>query len=148
MANESKRVLGSWTSLESNGGSISSAAFAQANDATLDVSTPLPLFVDLFLQCAFTTAPTAGETINAYARALDIAGGTSEDGQVPSANFLAHYLGSFLVENLGSSTTQYLALPQCTLPAEKCDIYLQNSTGQSLNAGWVLKYRTHTIGPA
>lgn len=146
MANEAKRVLGSWTTLEASGGSMAANAFAQANDAQLDVSASLPLFVDFMLTITFSTAPSAGEVVNLYARARAIDG--TADAQVPSANYLQTYLGSATLENVTSA--QNISIPQCVLPAEKCDIYLENksASGSGASAGWVLKYRTHTIGPA
>lgn len=146
MANESKYYKASEQTLEANGASIASAAFAQANDASLDMATSNYPLCDFVLTVAYTTAPVAGEVINLYARPMNISG--TNDSQVPSANYLGVYMGSFLLENLGSSTTQYILLADVPVPFGTCDLYLENKVvTQSVNAGWTLKGTPKSFGP-
>lgn len=144
MANEAVYKYGTQKTLEASGGSTAANAFTQANDASMTATDHSDYtLLDFVFTGAFSVAPTAGEVVNLYARLLDI--DSTNDAQVPSANYLATYLGSFLVEPVTS--TQYVALYNVPLPGRSFDCYIENKTSQTLSAGWVLKAAPKTIGP-
>jgi len=144
MANEAVYKYGTNKVLEASGSSTVANAFTQANDASVTASDHNDFtLLDFTLSGAFSVAPTAGEVINLYARLLDIDG--TNDSQVPSANYLATYLGSFLVDAVTS--TQYVPLYNVSLPGRSFDCYIENKTSQTLTGNWVLKVTPKTIGP-
>lgn len=144
MANEAVYKYGTLKTLEASGASTVANAFTQANDAGMTASDHFDYtLLDFVLSVTFSVAPAAGEVVNLYARLLDIDG--TNDAQVPSANYLATYLGSFLVENVTSA--QYIALYNVALPGRSFDCYIENKTSQTISAAWTLKVQPKTIGP-
>lgn len=132
--------------LEASGASIANNTIAQADDASYSISSdgsnaPNAEFV---LTCAYGTAPTENSTIALYARELNITG--TSDADAPSATYKPRYIGVFIVDNV--TTTQYLKLRAYDVPDE-ADYYLyNNTTGQTISAGWVLVVTPFTLGPA
>lgn len=146
MAGEAIVKWGAQKTLEANGGSISVNAVVQANDATYSLSADAAYYPDaeFVLTAAFSVAPTEGGVLALYARPLDIDG--TADAEVPEATLPVWYIGSFVVNNV--TTTQTMILLATDLPA-LAEYYLHNvSTGQTVSAGWGLKARPRTIGPA
>lgn len=99
----------------------------------------------------FTTATTgdAGSVINLYAKLLDVGNATTEDTEVPDANFPHIFLGAFPHNN--PSTGAQTASIRMTLPNAKAGqvyhFYIENKTGQTISAGWELSITTVTYGP-
>lgn len=124
--------------LEASGASITSGSVVQANDNTYDTvadggGVPDAEFV---LAAAFTTAPTEGALLSLYARPLDIL--STNDTDVPEATRPTHFVGSFVVNNIGGSVLQYMRLVGRNLP-KLAEYYVHNNgTGQTVNAGWSL----------
>ncbi len=151
MTNETKVYLGTPKTLEASGGSITNNSVVQADDATYTRSTDGGDYPDaeFYLSAAFTTAPTEGTTLNLYARPLDI--DSTNDAEVPEAARPTVFVGVFVVNNVGTSTMQYMQLQggyARDMPA-KADYYLHNNaTGQTVNAGWKLVVVPRTRGPA
>jgi hypothetical protein len=82
------------------------------------------------LTCAFTTAPTENTTIALYARPLNIDG--TADSDAPETTRPTQYIGVFVVNNIGSSTSQSLVCMAQNVPWE-ADYYLHNNgTGQTI----------------
>ena len=92
-----------------------------------------------------TTAPTANSSVNLYARLLNTV--SANDADVPDANFQHTYLGSFPVNDV--LTNQYITIT-VSLPNYKTsseyEFYIENKTGQTIVAGWVLYVTPKTIG--
>lgn len=143
MANEAVYKYGTQATLESSGGSTAAAAFTAATTGLTDTDHDDYTLLDLVLGVTFGTAPTAGEVVNLYARLLNIDG--TNDAQAPSANYLATYLGSCLVDAVTSA--QYVALNNVPLPGREFSVYIENRTSQTLSAGWTLKATPKTVGP-
>lgn len=144
MANEAVYKFGAQKTLEANGNLTSSFTFMSANDTTMTASDHNDYtLIDFVMSATFSVAPTAGEVINLYAKALDIDG--TADAPDPSANYLSLYLGSFLVAPV--TTLQYLPLLNIALPCRTFECYIENRTSQSISAGWTLKATPKTIGP-
>ena len=131
---------------------ISDAAFSVINATTglnswtNDDDAPTAGFV-----LEFTTATTgdAGSVINLYAKLLNIGDGGTEDTEDPDANFLNYYLGSFPHNNpsTGAQTAMLtVALPNM-LTSQQYEFFIENTTGQTISAGWDLHVTPITIGP-
>jgi len=144
MANNAIFKFGTPFTLEASGASAANDVFVQADDLLVTASNHAQYTtLDFVLSCAYSVAPTVGSVVNLFARAMNIDG--TSDGQVPSANYLHTYLGSFPLENVTS--TQYILLAGIPLPATEFYCYLENKAGQTLGAGWTLKATPRTVGP-
>jgi hypothetical protein len=143
MANEIKLIYGTQKTLEANGASITSTSFAQADDAGVSSSdTGDYPDGDFALTCTFGTAPAANKAINVYVQPLNI--DDTSDSPSPSANFKRHFVGAFVPNNV--NTAQTLFLRAYDLPKE-FNVWLENQGGQTISAGWVLKFTPRTVGP-
>ena len=103
------------------------------------------LGVDLALTCAFGTNPTAGTSLDAIIRPLNIDGTT--DAVIPTASYLHHYVGSFRVIANTSTNTYHLRVMD--LPSREYEVYLyNNATGQTVSVNWTLKATPVTLRPS
>lgn len=146
MAGEAIVKWGTQKTLEASGASIGTNAVVQANDATYSLSADAAYYPDaeFVLGAAFSVAPTEGGVLALYARPLNIDG--TADAEVPEAALPVWFVGSFFVNNV--TTTQYMTLLAQDLPAE-AEYYIHNvSAAQTVSAGWTLKVKPRTIGPA
>lgn len=93
-----------------------------------------------------TTAPDVNSSVNLYVRPLNVT--STFDGEVPDANHLHHYVGSFPTNDV--LTNQYITIT-ITLPNYKTssefEFYIENKTGETIQAGWDLYITPKTIGP-
>ena len=146
MAGEAIVKWGSQKTLEASGGAIAAGAVVQANDATYSLAADGAYYPDaeFVLAAAFASAPTEGGVLALYARPLNIDGGA--DAEVPEAALPVWFVGQFQVNNV--TTTQYMTLLAEDLPAE-AEYYIHNvSAAQTVSAGWSLKVKPRTLGPA
>lgn len=146
MAGEAIVKWGTQKTLEASGASIGTNAVVQANDATYSLSADGANYPDaeFVLAAAFSVAPTEGGVLALYARPLNIDG--TADAEVPEAALPVWYVGSFQVNNV--TTTQNMTLLGQDLPAE-AEYYIHNvSAAQTVSAGWSLKVKPRTLGPA
>jgi hypothetical protein len=146
MAGEAIVKWGTQKSLEASGGAIAAGAVVQANDATYGLAADGANYPDaeFVLAAAFSVAPTEGGVLALYARPLNIDG--TADAEVPEAALPGWFVGSFVVNNVTS--TQYMTLLAQDLPAE-AEYYIHNvSAAQTVSAGWSLKVKPRTLGPA
>ena len=99
------------------------------------------------LEANFTVAPTANTSINLYAALANI--NSTNDADVPDANFQHMYLGSFPLNDV--TTAQYIpiiiSLPN-TYTSQAYNFHIENKSGQALPASsWSLNITPKTIGP-
>jgi hypothetical protein len=138
---------GTTRTLEANGASTANTVITQADDADYSLVThgnnaPDAEFVASF---TFSVAPTENSTIDLYARELNIDG--TGDVDVPEASaFRPKYIGSFVVNNV--TTLQYGKILAYDVPTEASYYIYNNTTGQTISAGWTLKVTPRTVGPA
>ncbi len=146
MAGESIRDYGSSVALEANGGSISAAAFAQANDANFSLSADGGNRPHLALEFEWThgSAPTANSAIQIFAQDLDFFGGTN-DALAPSANNLQRLVATILAD--ASTSTQRRRIDVMFAP-ENAAYYVRNGSNQTISSGWKLSARAWTLKPA
>jgi hypothetical protein len=146
MAGEAIVKWGTQKTLEASGGAIAANSVVQANDATYNLAADGANYPDaeFVLACAFGAAPTKGGVLALYARPLNIDG--TADAEVPEAALPVWFVGSFVVNNVTS--TQYMTLLAQDLPDE-AGYYIHNvSASQIVSAGWSLKVKPRTVGPA
>lgn len=135
---------GSWVDLEANGASISNNAFVAADDSGFDLATNggnrpnLEIEVEL----AFGTAPTAGSVVSLHHAPHDLFGGTN-DGRDPSANNTGGYLRNMVVEN--TTATQRFRFNLLFAPTNSRYWLHNNATGQTISAGWKMRARAWKI---
>ena len=94
-----------------------------------------------------TTAPDVNSSVNLYVRPLNVQ--STNDGEVPDANHQHHYVGSFPTNDV--LTNQYITI-DITLPnyatSSEFEFYIENKTGETIQAGWGLWVTPKTIGGA
>lgn len=95
-----------------------------------------------------TTAPDANSSVNLYARPMNI--DSTNDGDIPDANFQHNFIGSFPVNDV--LTNQYIELASLGVPTGKnsaeFQFYIENKTGETLVAGWTLKLTPKAMTPS
>lgn len=94
-------------------------------------------FANAVLTCAYTTAPTEGDLVHLYRRDINIDG--AGDATVPEDGYEHIHVGSFPVKNLGSSTTQYISLPNIPLIEGDQEFYIENDADQTMDSGYLVK---------
>jgi len=96
------------------------------------------------------SAPSAGTTVDLYARQLDITD-AGDDAPQTDASYLGDLIGAWLVDADAAAHTVPLIGGFAALPnAETSAIYqfyIRNNTGVSIDAGWTIKVRPVTVGP-
>ena len=94
----------------------------------------------------WSVAPDANSSVNLYVRLINI--DSTNDQDVPDANFQHVYVGSFPINDV--TTNQYIAidisLPN-TASQQVYEFYIENQTGQTIQANWTLKVTPKTLGP-
>ena len=94
----------------------------------------------------WSVAPDANSSVNLYVRLMNI--DSTNDQDVPDANFQHVYVGSFPINDV--TTNQYIAidisLPN-TASQQVYEFYIENQTGQTIQANWTLKVTPKTLGP-
>jgi hypothetical protein len=130
---------------------LTPSSAALANNATLlggaqgSDTVAQPLSLDFTLTCTWTSAPTAGSTVNLYlVRAVDgtnyAKGSTGTPGTIPQQSLM---VAQFVVDAL--TTAQRLDAYDIPGPPGLWKPLIQNSTGQSMPAGWDLEVRPHSV---
>ena len=97
---------------------------------------------------SFTVAPVAGDSIDLYARKMNVANTTDDDIE-PATTFLHEYVGRFpLKAQAGEQViTRDIALPNYKTSSEY-DFYIYNNTLQTITAStWELHITPKTVGP-
>lgn len=143
-ANAAIEFFGTQDTITGSGATVASDAFgAAATTWTNDDDAPS---ASMILEATYSVAPTSNTSVNLYARPLNIQ--STNDGDVPDANFGHVYLGSFPLNNV--TTAQYLTidirLPN-TKTSQEYNFYIENKGGQTISAGWDLYITPKTIGP-
>jgi hypothetical protein len=126
-----------------NGASVASAAFSTAITNAF-ANTDGYLWADLILTLTKAAAGTGNLTVNIYKRSLDLV--SASDAVVPSANMKSDYVGRVVVDN--TTTEQFGLVENVWVGGRPCEFYIENLTGQSINATWDLTIMPFTFGPA
>jgi len=139
--------FGTQDDLDSTSASVADGAFSIATDVaqwTNDDDAPA---ASITLLCDWnTTGPDANSIINLYAKLHNVQ--STNDGEVPDANHRHVYIGAFPLNDV--LTNQYItidvALPNY-MTSSVYEFFIENRSGQTLQAGWILYVTPKTIGP-
>jgi hypothetical protein len=130
-------------------GAVVNNAFSAIGDVSDWTNDDDAVYGSAIFEGQFGTAPTAGSTIDLYAR-LDAMAGPAADSPDPDANFPWVYLGTFQVD--ASTVRQHLPI-EIPLPNTKTSqvynfVIRNNGTGQTISANWQLWIIPKAIGAA
>jgi len=138
--------FGTQDTLGTSSAAVANAAFSIASDLSTWVNDDDAPMASVTLLANFAVAPAANTLVNLYLRLLDVQ--STNDGTVPDANFQHTYVGSFPLND--STVAQYITI-DIGLPNAKTsqnyEFYVENSSGQSLPAGWDIYVTPKAIGP-
>lgn len=139
MAGESISVYNTTVNAVTSGASIADTVFsaAPANAVVGD-----HVLCDVVFSGTFASAPVAGQVLSLYRRDMNIVGTT--DAPTPSSSNRNTYVGAFL---LSTDATQAVNLSGVPL-APDCEFYIENESGQTLNAAWTLDVKPFGFGIA
>ena len=145
-ADSAIHFFGTQDTLGTSSASVADTAFSIASDLstwTNDDDAPMASVTALI---DFSVAPDASSYVNLYLRPLNTQ--STNDGDVPDANFIHMFVGSFPMNDV--TTNQYITL-DISLPNYKTsseyEFYIENATGQTIQAGWDIYVTPKTIGP-
>lgn len=150
MANESEWTVATQVTLEASGGACNNAAFVQADDANLTTANhsnyPYADF-QLYTTGFGAALSSAGNlTVNLWQQPLNFDG--TNDEPSPSASLKAHFAGAFVLPLSAASNSAYYAqINDVNIIPGDAAYWLENSLGQTLNAGWTLKCIPKTLVP-
>lgn len=138
--------FGTQDTLGTSSATVTDSAFSIASDLstwTNDDDAPRASVTALI---DYASAPTANSVVNLYLRPLNT---QSTNGQeIPDANFAHTYAGSFPVNDV--TTNQYITI-DISLPngqtSQQYEFYIENQTGQTIQAGWNIYVTPKTFGP-
>lgn len=138
--------FGTQDTLGTSSASVADAAFSIAGDLstwTNDDDAPQASVTALI---DYASAPDASSVVNLYVRLLNTQ--STNDQEIPDGNFQHTYVGSFPVNNV--TTNQYVTI-DISLPngqtSQQYEFYIENTTGQTIQAGWDIFVTPKTIGP-
>lgn len=130
--------------LASSSAAVANGAFSVAGDLNVLTLTDDVRELELVLQGDFAAAVDANSSVNVYFRSLNIEG--TNDQEIPDANFQQDYVGSFALNDV--ATAQYKRLivtPPTGKSGDEFELYIENVSGQSLDAAWTIFYKEKTI---
>ena len=145
--NDLQNKYGTLTDLANTSGAVLINSFSAQTDLLSWENTedlPTAGIVGLF---TFSTAPSASSPmLLLYARPLNIDGGDSAD--IPSANVQREFLGIFsLAPRTGLQKIPLVASLLALKSAQTFEFYVENQSGETLDAGWSLQITPTTVGP-
>ncbi len=136
--------FGTQDTITGSGATVVDGAFgAAATTWTNDDDAPM---ASMILEATYNVAPDANSSVDLFARPLNIQ--STNDGDVPDANFGHVYLGPFPLNDVTGA--QYIAidirLPN-TKTGQEYNFYIENNGGQTISSTWGLYITPKTIGP-
>lgn len=138
--------FGTQDTLGTSSATVADAAFSIAGDLstwTNDDDAPRASVTALI---DYAVAPDANSVVNLYVRPLNTV--TTNDQEIPDANFQHTFVGSLPVNDV--TTNQYITI-DITLPntktSQEYEFYIENKTGQTIQAGWDIYVTPKTYGP-
>ncbi|MGR3220769.1 MAG: hypothetical protein ACUZ8H_13275 [Candidatus Anammoxibacter sp.] len=138
--------FGTQDTLGTSSSAVANNAFSVAVDLSTWVNDDDAPQASIVLLANFSVAPDTNSVINLFLRPLNIQ--STNDGDVPDANFLHIFVGSFPLNDV--TTAQYINI-QISLPnnatSQNYEFYVENKSGQSLPAGWDIFVTPKTLGP-
>lgn len=138
--------FGTQDDLNDTSGSVADGAFSVAGDLLQLTNDDDALNGAVVLQFTCALTPNVGSAIKLYAQLISIV--STNDAQVPTANFPHTFLASIPVKDV---TSEQFVDVQINLPGvEASQVYqyfIENLTGVSINAGWRPHNTPKAAGP-
>lgn len=138
--------FGTQDTLGTTSADVLTTAFSVAGDLSTWTNDDDAPKASVVLLADFTVAPAVGDVINLYIRLLNVQ--DTNDASVVDANYKYKWVGSFILDNV--TTAQYITI-EIDLPnnitSQQYEFYVENSTLQTLPAGWDIFVTPKTIGP-
>ncbi len=146
--NARKRVYGTRINLASASALVASDGFSIASDLIVLNNVDNVDEMVVTLELTMNVAANDNSGCSMYFRALNVDGGTDDDS-IPEAEYRHQFVGFFPVLN-GITTTQrstlLLELPHFKEDSE-WEVYIENLTGQEIDAGWTVFATPTTDAP-
>lgn len=128
--------------LEANGGACANNTIIIADDLTISQTQSGDFRNGLFsLMVNYTTGPTANRTIDLIIQPLAFEGTNDEPN--PTATHLHHFFASFRPQAITGA--QWMYAEAVDLPRAFRAWLFNNNTGQTIPAGWTLRYQPFTL---
>lgn len=138
--------FGTQDTLGTSSAAVSDGAFSIAGDLSTWTNDDDAPTANVVLLANYSSAPDTNSSLALFVRPIDIQ--STNDQDVPTANFQHSYVGSFPVKDV--TTAQYssinISLPN-TKTSQGYEFYIQNDSGQTVPAGWDIYVTPKTIGP-
>jgi hypothetical protein len=142
--NAEKKSYGATVNHVINGAQIASAGFSLASDIdNVFTNADGYLYVDVALTLTKAAAGTAGLTVALYIRPLNFV--STNDQPEVDANFKADFVRAKVVDAV--NTEQFLLFQRIWVGGYACEFYIENLTGQTINATWDLDIMPWTYVP-
>lgn len=138
--------FGTQDTVTSSSSAVTDGSFSVAADVVDWVNDDDAPVATVILESTFSVTPTANTVVDLYARLLNIQ--STNDQEIPTANYQHRYLGSFPVkdQNTIQRTAIDVGLPNVDT-SQTYEFYIRNNAGQTMSAGWNLYVTPKTIGP-
>ena len=139
--------FGTQVTLGTSSSAVVNDAFSVAGDLSTWTNTDDVPRASVTLSATFSSAPTEGSALNLFLRLVDVE--STNDQEIPDANYGHVYAGSFPVNDVTSEQYQTIdiSLPNGST-SQQYEFYLENKAGQTMSAGWDIYVTPKTYGPA
>ena len=138
--------FGTQTTVTGTTATVADGAFSVTGDIVQFTNTDDAPQASVVAMLDWAVAPDANSSVNLYVRSMNI--DSTNDQDVPDANYQNVYVGSFPINDV--ITNQYIpidiSLPN-TVSQQVYEFYIENQTGQTIQASWTLKVTPKTLGP-
>ena len=139
--------FGTKDDLDSTSALVASAGFSIVTDLVTWTNDDDAPQAAITLEVTMNVAAADNSGVNMYFRALNVDG--TEDDEVPEAEYRHTWIAFFPVLNGITSlqqTTKRVSLPNYKT-SSIWEVYIENQTGQQIDAGWTVFITPITIGP-
>ena len=146
--NAAIEFFGTQDNLDSTSALVTSTSFSIASDLVTWVNDDDAPVASVTLELTMDTAAADNSGCNMYFRALNVEG--TNDDAVPTAVYRHGFVGFFPTAPVPAltiqRTTKRIALPNFETSSE-WEVYIENLTTQTIEAGWTIRITPITTGP-
>ena len=138
--------FGTQVTVTSSSASLTDGSYSGAGDVSGWVNSDNVVMASVTLQGTFSVAPDANSAVALFAVPQNVFG--TNDQAIPTANFMAGYVGAFPVNAV--TTEQFVTIDISLSNAQDQQEYvfvILNDCGQTLSAGWNLHVTPKAIVP-
>ncbi len=144
--NAAIEFFGTQTTVTGTTAAVANNTFSVTGDIVAFINSDDAPQASVVASLDWSVSPDDNGSVSLFARLMNI--DATNDQDVPNANFQHVYLGSFPINNV--TTNQYIAI-EISLPnttsSQVYEFYIENQTGQTIQANWTLKVTPKTLGP-